>query len=553
MTDENATVPHSQLHPQPGARRRSHRGWSGAVRLRRVTWLVLAVFVAAAIGAYLFADRLSSQQERRLLDERTSEIGLTLSGSVGTTLQGSLSVLAAAATQSTERFSAVAAQTTAAGNNATVALMTPDGTSWVVRAAAGPAFSANQTVTGSRAAFLAAVNGKIHTDVLRISGHDAILAAAIGPPTAPAGTIVYLEAPVRPTQQQTVTSSQPFHELNVAVYVGSHADPAKLLLTTASNLPLRGMVSTNTFAVGADTWLVAATARQPLAGTLTSNMPAILLIAVLLIGLAMTALVEAVSRRRDYAIELVEERTAALRESLIQLEQAQQAVVANERLAALGQMAATVGHELRNPLGVLTNSLYLIRRATSGTADDRLNRQLDTADREISAATLIVSDLLEFSRPRAANPISVDVQELLAEAVSVAPPPTGIRVEQVDGGVPPVVADRDQIRQVVLNLLTNAYEAMPEGGTVTIGSRKAEDTVELFVADTGTGMDEQTRAQIFEPFFSKKIKGTGLGLAVSKRIAESHGGALSIASEEGRGSTAVLALPLLRAGVGAAQ
>ncbi|HET9187008.1 MAG TPA: ATP-binding protein, partial [Acidothermaceae bacterium] len=252
-------------------------------------------------------------------------------------------------------------------------------------------------------------------------------------------------------------------------------------------------------------------------------------------------------------LALVDERTAALRRSLDQLEHAQQAVVANERLAALGQMAATVGHELRNPLGVLTNSMYLIRRSTLATADDRLNRQLDTADREISAATLIVSDLLEFSRPRAANPTTVDVEGLLAEAVSVAPPPTGIRVEQVGGGLPPVVADRDQIRQVILNLLTNAYEAMPDGGLVTVGGKKADDAVEIFVTDGGTGMDEQTRAQVFEPFFSKKIKGTGLGLAVSKRIAESHGGTLSITSEEGRGTTAVLALPLAPAAIGAAQ
>jgi signal transduction histidine kinase len=116
-----------------------------------------------------------------------------------------------------------------------------------------------------------------------------------------------------------------------------------------------------------------------------------------------------------------------------------------------------------------------------------------------------------------------------------------------------VVADRDQIRQVILNLLTNAYEAMPDGGLVTVGGKKADDAVEIFVTDGGTGMDEQTRAQVFEPFFSKKIKGTGLGLAVSKRIAESHGGTLSITSEEGRGTTAVLALPLAPAAIGAAQ
>jgi signal transduction histidine kinase len=519
--------------------------------LRRVTWLVLAVFVAAAIGAYLVAHRQADQQERRLLDERTSEVSLILSDALSAALQSALSSLASAAAQSPAAFDTLAKKM--AAGDVTVALVAHDDGAWVVRAAQGSGLSANQTLTGARAAFVASIRDKVHSDVLPMSSGGSTLAVAIGPPTAPAGTVVYEEQPVKPAQRTAFTEGQPFHELNVAVYVGAKADPAKLVLTTTTSMPLDGRVSTRAVQVGSDTWLVVANARQPLAGSLTKNMPIILLVAVLLIGLAMTALVEGVARRRDYAVDLVNERTAALRHSLGQLEEAQQALVANERLAALGQMAATVGHELRNPLGVLTNSLYLIRRATSATADDRLNRQLDTADREVSAATLIVSDLLEFSRPRAANPVTVDVRELLAEAVSVAPPPTGIQVDQVDGDVPPVIADRDQIRQVVLNLLTNAYEAMPDGGVVTIGSRKAGDTVEMFVTDTGTGMDEETRAQVFEPFFSKKIKGTGLGLAVSKRIAEAHGGALDIASEEGRGSTAVLALPLVPTGVGAAQ
>jgi signal transduction histidine kinase len=547
MTDENATA----LHPKLDAKQNSRSGWGRVLRLRRVSWLVLAIFVAAAIGAFALAQRLSDQQERRLLDERTSEVSLILSDALGAALQSALSSLASSAAQSPAAFDAAAKK--AATGDVTVALLAKDRGGWVVRAAKGSGLSANQTLTGSRAAFVAEVGEKVHSAVLSMSTGDSRLAVAIGPPTAPAGTVIYEEQPVKPTQRTTVTDSQPFHELNAALYVGSRQDPKNLILTTASSMPLRGRVSTSAVQVGGDTWLVAASAREPLAGSLTGNMPAILLTAVLLIGLAMTALVEAVSRRRDYAVELVAERTAALRQSLDQLEQTQQALVASERLAALGQMAATVGHELRNPLGVLTNSLYLIRRATTATADERLHRQLDTADREVGAATQIVSDQLEFSRPRAANPISVDLKELLSEAVSVAPPPTGIHVEQLDDGAPPVVADRDQIRQVILNLLTNAYEAMPEGGLVTLGSRKAGDSVEIFVVDVGTGMDEATRAQVFEPFFSKKIKGTGLGLAVSKRIAEAHGGTLNITSEEGRGTTAVLALPLLPVTVGAAQ
>jgi signal transduction histidine kinase len=542
MTHENPSVMADRaLHPH----------WQRKVRLRRVSWFVLALFVAVAIGLFFFASRLRDQQERRLLNERTSEVSLILSDSLSSALQTGLASLGTAATQSTAAFAAGAK--TAAAGGATVAWIAKQGDTWVVREAAGPGLTANETLSGPRASFVGAVADKIHSDVFAIAPGQSRLAAAIGPPTAPAGTVIYEEYPVNPSQKATVTQAQPFHELNAALYVGSQPDPAKLLLTTAARMPLHGRVASVKVPVGGDTWLVTASAREPLAGSLTSSMPAILLTATLLIGLAMTALVEAVSRRRDYAVSLVNERTTELRQSLDKLEEAQQALVTNERLAALGQMAATVGHELRNPLGVLTNSLYLIRRATSAIADDRLNRQLDTADREIAAATLIVSDLLEFSRPRAANPIAVDVQELLTEAVSVAPPPTGIQVEQVDGEVPAVTADRDQIRQVILNLLTNAYEAMPEGGRVTVGSRVADQNVEIFVTDTGTGMDEETRAQIFEPFFSKKIKGTGLGLAVSKRIAESHSGSLSIESEEGRGSTAVLALPLTPANVGVPQ
>ena len=524
-------------------------GWRRAVRLHRMSWVVLVTFVAIAIAMFATANRLADQQEHRLLQERTAEVGLVLSGSLGTAVQSSMSSLATAAKESPTAFAAAAKK--ASSSTTTIALLTQRGTSWVVQDVAGAGLRTGETITGPRQTFVDSVKDKIHSEIFPIAPGQTRLAMALGAPATPAGTVIYEEYVVDPTKALSITESEPFHELNAALYVGSKVDPAKLVLSTASSLPLHGRVATSPVTIGGDTWLVAASARQPLAGKLTSSMPAILLTAILLIGLAMTALVEGMSRRRDYAVALVDERTMELRQSLDQLEKAQQALVANERLAALGQMAATVGHELRNPLGVLTNSLYLIRLATSTSADDRLNRQLDTADREIAAATLIVSDLLEFSRPRTANPVSTDVVELLAEAVSVAPPPTGIEVEQVSDAVPPVVADRDQVRQVILNLLTNAYEAMPDGGIVRLGARIVDDAVEIAVSDTGVGMDEQTRAQIFEPFFSKKIKGTGLGLAVSKRIANSHGGSLSISSREGEGSTATLSLPLTMTGAGA--
>ena len=291
-----------------------------------------------------------------------------------------------------------------------------------------------------------------------------MLAIAIGAPTAPANSVVYEEVPLDPNRPRQVTKSQPFDELSIALYVGAEPLTSKLLISTADRTPLDGDIKSSKVTVGDGTWLVVAKAKHPLAGAVTHDLPLILGLTGALIGLVMAALVEVLGRRRDYAVSLVKDRTAALETSLAKLEQTQQALVTTERLAALGQMAATVGHELRNPLGVLTNSMYLIRSAVTSITDEKLKRQLDTADREIAAATLIISDLLEFSRPREATPTMVDLDELFEEAASVAPAPTGITVEHHADNVPPVAADRDQIRQVVLNLLTNAYEAMPLAG-----------------------------------------------------------------------------------------
>ena len=116
-----------------------------------------------------------------------------------------------------------------------------------------------------------------------------------------------------------------------------------------------------------------------------------------------------------------------------------------------------------------------------------------------------------------------------------------------------VVADRDQLRQVILNLLTNAYDAMPTGGRVRLGSRMVDEGVEITVADTGMGMSAHTQEHVFTPFFSLKIKGTGLGLAVSKRIVDSHAGSLTMVSEEGQGCTAVIRLPDASVATGAAR
>jgi signal transduction histidine kinase len=210
-------------------------------------------------------------------------------------------------------------------------------------------------------------------------------------------------------------------------------------------------------------------------------------------------------------------------------------------------LASTIGHELRNPLGVISNALYLLRGDIAKSPSESSLRHLATAEREVSAATVIVSDLLEFARQR--NPVMTDVDTgaLLDEAIAVLPPPTGITVDRQPSVSQVVaVADRDMLRQVLLNLVGNAYQAMPEGGTVTVSVGDAGETVQLQVRDTGVGMSEDVRSKLFEPFFTTKARGVGLGLAVTKRIIDAHGGSITVDSQPGAGSTFTVSLPQVR-------
>jgi signal transduction histidine kinase len=227
------------------------------------------------------------------------------------------------------------------------------------------------------------------------------------------------------------------------------------------------------------------------------------------------------------------------------LEAAQEQLVRQERLAAVGQLASAVGHELRNPLGVISNSLYLIRGATTESPDDKLKRHVATAEREVAAATLIISDLLDFARAREQIVASVDVKALVDEALEVAPPPDGITVSRDNGPpLPGVAADRDQLRQVLLNLITNGYDAMAEGGELRISTAASDGRVSIAVRDHGAGMSDDTRSHLFEPFFTTKARGVGLGLAVTHRIVGAHGGTISVDSKPGGGATFTVSLPV---------
>jgi PAS domain S-box-containing protein len=234
-----------------------------------------------------------------------------------------------------------------------------------------------------------------------------------------------------------------------------------------------------------------------------------------------------------------------LRRSYAELGRAQAQLVEQERLAALGEIAAVVAHEVRNPLGVVFNSLGSLRRMLRPEGDAKM--LLDIIGEEADRLNRIVGDLLDFARPSTPVLRPEALDRLLDEAVSaaLAENPVGIAVEkEVEAGMPPVALDARLVRQAILNVAVNAAQAMQKGGRLTVRARLDGAFARVELADTGPGIPEEVRHRIFEPFFTTKASGTGLGLAVVKRIVEGHRGEVSVSSPPGGGAVFTLRLPV---------
>jgi len=511
--------------------------------------ITLTIAAISIIGA-IATRHGTHNEERNLLDERASEIGLILTSSFST-LQTQLATTAAETKLNGANGKAFLAAADAIiqpqpGASTTLVKVHPSASTPTVRYVASTGTLPTET-SGPRAQFLAHALSVEPPDV-----SSAVFAAgrlrqlAVAYPVGVRDLVVLRQLSIDPQAAGSATAQgQPFHELNVALYVGTKQDPSTLVLTTAGGaVPLTGSVATSTTPFGADDWLVAVKPTSPLVGAFAANAFWLVLGGGILIAIAIGALVETLARRRDYALTLVDERTEELRQSVEKLEEAQDQLLRQERLAAIGELASAVGHELRNPLGVITNAHYLLRSNLDATRDEAASRHLATAEREVGAATLIVSDLLDYSRAREPVMTTVQLADLVEEVRGVIPAPPGITVTtDLPTPSPTVRADRDQLRQVLLNLLSNSYEAMPEGGTITITAVPTGDSVELSVRDTGSGMDEDTARRVFEPFFTRKARGIGLGLAVTKRIVDGHGGTISVTSTPGAGAAFTVRLP----------
>jgi signal transduction histidine kinase len=214
----------------------------------------------------------------------------------------------------------------------------------------------------------------------------------------------------------------------------------------------------------------------------------------------------------------------------------------SERLAAIGQVAGGVAHELRNPLNVVKTSVYYLLSARNPTPEKRAEH-LKRIEKHVVLADGVITALSNFAKMPVPNLTPFPVGRCVREALDTNPVPETVEVVlDIPDSVPPALADIDQVRIVFANLIRNAREAMPEGGRLSVTARAAGDEVVVSVADTGVGIAPEVLSRVTEPLYSTKARGLGLGLSIARAILDKNGGSLRVASEPGKGSTFTVTL-----------
>ena len=242
----------------------------------------------------------------------------------------------------------------------------------------------------------------------------------------------------------------------------------------------------------------------------------------------------------EHLEEMVNDRTRELKQS-------QDLIVQSEKLAALGKLAGGVSHELRNPMAAMNNAVFFLRLVLKDLDPD-VDTSLGIMESEIERSTEIIEALLDFERcPLPSNEDTVDLNASLQSALLSHQVPENIHCNfEADYDLPDIKGNLHQMTKVFQNLILNAIQSMPEGGTLTLRSSVAEDdNVNIQISDTGIGIPEQIIRNIFEPFFTTKARGIGLGLSLARTIIEINNGSIDVESVEGEGSTFIITLPIV--------
>jgi signal transduction histidine kinase len=235
--------------------------------------------------------------------------------------------------------------------------------------------------------------------------------------------------------------------------------------------------------------------------------------------------------------KLVEQRTE-------QLKRTQAKLVKSERLAAIGELAAMVGHDLRNPLTGIKGAAYYLKTKHGAELGAKGKEILETIEKAIDHSNKIINDLLDYSKDLTLEHVNTTPKLLLKNALSLVEVPERVKIIDATEDKLEIKVDMVNMSRVFVNIITNAIDAMPESGTLTITSKAVKDNVKIIFNDTGTGMSEETLSKLWSPLFTTKAKGMGFGLSICKRIVEAHGGQISVESIIGKGTTVTVTIPI---------
>ena len=380
-----------------------------------------------------------------------------------------------------------------------------------------------------------------------VSGSTRTSWGALAGPYALAAAFALLDLQGRlHVPRHEVPGTGPF---GIATYVVAALEAAAVLSLVSRNY-LKGHRDALAVVVGAAV-LLAATINDAAtaSGTLTSSYlsDAGLVAFILTIASTPSARYAAVSTELDLRSQELQTRTRELRRSYEDLRAAQEELVKKEQLAVVGELAAVIAHEVRNPLAIIANAVAGLRKQVISREDHET--LLSILDEETSRLNRLVTDLLRYARPVNVQRSHFSLADLLDRTLGLAKTDrkaikAELRIECNEGRI---WGDSNLLRQVFDNLVDNAVQAMGGGGTLTIRLRAAMengvDGVAVDIADTGEGMDTQVRSRARDPFFTTRPSGTGLGLAIVDRIVDAHDGHFAIDSRAGEGTTVTVFLP----------
>jgi signal transduction histidine kinase/ActR/RegA family two-component response regulator len=519
----------------------------------RLPAIAVAVATFAAGGTLaLVAHNVSDRQEHALLKERTNEVTTLLSTAVNdarTTLRGAGA--AAAADGQSDLFATLVASSVANGAEVVAARQEGDTFSAIARAGTGSAevgtpISADAAEVARRAL---ANKDMVSGIVVTATGKRIVLAIAV---PGRAGTVAYSDSPLPGASAAPTDPDSPYRELDVALYAGSVQDEGRLVLASGATPDVGGDTVTRTFPVGSETWLLAVSTREPLVGPLAYAFPWLVLATGALLAIALGLLVEVLVRRRAYALRLVDERTRSLLEARL---------VAEKANKAKSDFLSRMSHELRTPLNAVLGFGQLLEM--DGLTPDQAENVSQITKGGAHLLDLI-NEILDISQIESGHmslsPEAVLVGEVVESAVSLLRPLAEERSVHLIGGTDHgcghyIFADRQRLKQILLNLVGNGIKYNRQGGSVSISCfQPARGKLRIQVTDTGPGIASDQFHLLFAPFErlgaeQTSVPGTGVGLALSRGLAEAMGGELDVESTPGRGSTFWLEFPIVESPV----